>query len=185
MYWQTATTEIKNHTRKHMTLTTYNDLIAEEIKDLYSAETQLLLALPKMQAAASNEDLKDAFASHLEETRQQIVRLEKAGEALHIPVTGETCNAMKGLIAEAEELISMPGDPDVKDAALIGAAQRVEHYEIAAYGTVCTLLKRGDFDTSYDLLSRTLDEEKSADDKLNKLATGSMFSSGINKDAAE
>ena len=166
-----------------MSLMTYNDLLKEQIKDLFSAETQLLSALPKMVAAANNPDLKKAFSDHLEETRTHVSRLEKAGVELGFPLSGVTCNAMKGLIEEAEELIQTPGTADVKDAALIAAAQRVEHYEIAAYGTICQLLDLTDADESKSLLHDTLEEEKDADSKLTKLATGKLFSSGINKDA--
>ncbi|MDF3130974.1 ferritin-like domain-containing protein [Kiritimatiellaeota bacterium B1221] len=168
-----------------MSLMTYENLIEEEIKDLYSAENQLLQALPKMQAAAHCEELKQAFAEHLEETHTQVDRLTQAARLLGIGVTGETCNAMKGLIEEAEELIQTPGLPEVKDAALVGAAQRVEHYEIAAYGTVCQLLKNIEGDEAKDLLGKTLDEEKAADKTLSKLATGGLFSSGINHEAKE
>lgn len=166
-----------------MTLTTYRDLLKEQIKDLYSAETQLLRAFPSMVNAASNPDLKEAFSDHMDETRKHIDRLMKTGMELEIDLQGETCNAMRGLIEEAEELINTPGSADVKDAGLIAAAQRVEHYEIAAYGTVCQLLEETSADQSRGLLHDTLEEEKSANCKLTKLAVGEKNVAGVNEKA--
>jgi len=160
------------------------DLLIHEIRDLYSAETQLLDALPKMADAASDEDLKAAFRDHLKETENHVTRLREAGRHLHISVEGETCNAMKGLIKEGEEAIQKLGDPTVKDALLIASAQRVEHYEIAAYGSAACFAHCSDLGDVQKILEETLDEEKDADSKLNKLARGGMLSSGINQAAS-
>jgi len=147
-----------------------NDLLKHEIKDLFSAESQLINALPKMAKAASTSDLQKAFESHLEETKGHKERLEKAAELLGFSPTGETCNAMQGLIEEGEEIIEMDADEDVKDAGLIASAQRVEHYEIAGYGTACKFAKMLGKEEVRALLKKTLDEEYEADSKLNGIA---------------
>ena len=120
-------------------LNSLRDLLFEELRDLYSAEMQLIDALPKMAEAATSRELKSAFKHHLEETRGQISRLENIFQQMGEKSSGETCEAMKGLIREGEVLVKAEGDPDVRDAGLIGAAQRVEHYEIAGYGTARSL----------------------------------------------
>ncbi len=166
-----------------MQLNTLKDLYVEQLRDLYSAETQLLSALPKMAQAASSSGLKQAFQDHLTETQKQKQRLEQIFNELGTSPQGETCQAMQGLIEEGEELIQTNGDAKVKDAALIAAAQRVEHYEIAGYGTVRTFANELGFDKAKSLLQQTLDEEGNADKKLNALAEGGIFSSGINEKA--
>ncbi len=163
-----------------MNLNSLNDLFTSQVQDLYSAETQLLDALPKMASAATNSDLRDAFQSHLTETREHANRLQQVLKIVHAPAGSETCQAMKGLIKEGEETIRAHGDATVKDAALIAAAQRVEHYEIAGYGTAATLADQLGLSEAKDLLGQTLDEEKNADSKLTKLATGGWLSKGIN-----
>lgn len=168
-----------------MALNSLKDLLIHEMKDLYSAETQLTKALPKMVEAASHEKLKAAFEEHLQETRNHVSRLEEAFGHLGENAQGEHCEAMEGLLEEGEETIQKQGDPDVKDAALIAAAQRVEHYEIAGYGTARTYAERLDLSDVASLLEETLDEEKAADKKLNKIATGGFLSSGINKEAQQ
>ncbi len=164
-------------------LNNLTDLLVHEVRDLYSAETQLLDALPKMAAAATNEDLKRAFNEHLQETKGHVDRLADAARVLKVTPSGKTCEAMKGLIKEGSEVISELADPMVKDAALIAAAQRVEHYEIAAYGSAACFADQADAHDVKKLLGETLDEEKSADEKLTKIATGGLFSGGINKEA--
>lgn len=146
------------------------DLFIHEIRDLYSAETQLTEALPKMAEKATDNNLKNAFNSHLEETRRQKERLEKISQMLDIDVKGEKCEAMEGLIREGREALEMKGDNEVRDAALIGAAQRVEHYEMAGYGTARNYAKRLGFDDAANMLEETLSEEKGADAKLNDIA---------------
>ncbi|HBA83709.1 MAG TPA: ferritin-like domain-containing protein [Verrucomicrobia bacterium] len=168
-----------------MSLNTIDELLVEEIKDMYSAETQLLQALPEMAAAASSQELKDGFVEHLRETQEQVQRLEQVFNILGIQGDGKICEGMAGIIREGKQLISEPGDPAVKDAALIGAAQKVEHYEIASYGSICALADQIDDDDVKDLLGQNLESEKDTDDKLTRLAQGGLFSSGINKRAEE
>ena len=167
-----------------MQLQSLNDLFVEQLQDLYSAETQLVEALPKMASAASHEELRDAFEQHLAETRGHVERLQRIFGELGVTPGTETCKGMQGLIAEGEEVLRMQGDPAVIDAALIASAQRVEHYEIAGYGTVKTLAGHLDLDEAKGLLDDTLDEEGKADKLLTKIATGGMFKSGINQEAA-
>lgn len=157
---------------------TLKDLFEEQLKDLYSAESQLIDALPKLAKKASNEDLKQAFKDHLEETKEHKKRVEKAAEMIDLDPTGHTCKAMKGLLKEGEDWMEEDADEDVMDAGLIANAQRVEHYEIAAYGTVLTFAKQLGYSEIKDLLGETLDEEKAADDTLTQIAEAT-----VNQDA--
>jgi ferritin-like metal-binding protein YciE len=167
-----------------MQLQSLQDVFIHELQDLYDAENQLLKALPKMAQAASNQELREAFEHHLDETRDHAQRLDEIFGQLGISGSGETCEAMRGLIKEGEKTIAMDGDPTAKDAALIAAAQRVEHYEIAAYGTARTLAGELDHDEAQELLDQTLDEESNADKLLTKIATGGMLKTGVNEQAA-
>jgi len=167
-----------------MQLNTLNDVLEEQLTDLYSAEQQLITALPKMAQAASNTELRQAFETHLQETRGHFERLQELLPTLGFQTGGETCEAMQGLIKEGEKVVQAQGDPNAKDAALIAAAQRVEHYEIAAYGTARTLADQLDLDDAKDILDQTLDEESHADSLLTKIATGGMFKSGLNEQAS-
>jgi len=153
-----------------MKLETLHDLFVDELKDLYNAENQLVKALPKMAKAASSEDLRTAFEEHLEETENQVERLETIFKELDASPKGKKCKAMAGLIEEGKEMIEADGEDAVKDAALIAAAQRVEHYEMAGYGTVRTYAQLLGFDKVANLLQETLDEEAAADQKLTELA---------------
>ncbi|MGC4071287.1 MAG: ferritin-like domain-containing protein [Nibricoccus sp.] len=146
------------------------DLLADELKDLYNAETQLTKALPKMAKAASNEDLKQGFLTHLDETKGHIERLAKAFKLLDLPVKGKTCHAMKGLIEEGAEAIEVNAPDAVRDAQLIGAAQRVEHYEMAAYGTARAFAEALGESKVAQLLQDTLDEEGATNKKLTALS---------------
>ncbi|WP_373056756.1 ferritin-like domain-containing protein [Zunongwangia sp. H14] len=146
------------------------DLFEHQLKDLYSAESQLIEALPKMVKNASDGELKKAFESHLEETKEHKKRLEEVCKELGIKPTGEKCKAMEGLIKEAESFLKEDADDDVRDAGLIADAQRVEHYEISGYGTVVRYAKELGHDGLAKKLHKTLEEEYGADDKLNKLA---------------
>lgn len=167
-----------------MKLQTLHDLLVEQVKDLYSAETQLLKALPKMTKAATSEALKTAFTSHLEETQGQVERLDQILEKLETKPGRKKCQAMAGLIEEGKEMIDEDAEPSVHDAGLIAAAQRIEHYEIAGYGTAkafATLLGEQEI---ADLLDETLQEEKAADDKLTEVAlTGINEAAVSNEDA--
>jgi ferritin-like metal-binding protein YciE len=165
-----------------MQLQTLQDLFEHEISDLYSAETQLVSVLPKVAQAASNDELRNAFENHLQETRDHVRRLDEIRAQIGSSMT-EECAGMRGLIKEGQEIISGNGDAVVKDAALISAAQRIEHYEIAAYGTARTLADELDLPEAKDLLDQTLDEESNADKLLTKIATGGMFKAGINQQA--
>ena len=151
-------------------LDSLRDLLIEESRDLYSAETQLLDALPKMAEAASSSELKSAFSHHLEETKGHVSRLERVFQQMGEKSSGEVCEAMKGLIKEGEILVKAEGDPDVRDAGLVGAAQRVEHYEIAGYGTARSLARRLSETQIADTLQQTLQEEAQADKKLTAIA---------------
>jgi ferritin-like metal-binding protein YciE len=155
-----------------MELATLKDLFVEELQDLYSAETQITEALPKMAEAANAAELKRAFEQHLKQTEGQIERLEKIFEKLGEEPGGKECKGMAGLIEEGEELISEKPDPEVLDAGLIAAAQRVEHYEIAGYGTARTYAEELGEKEFARLLQTTLDEEGETDKKLTKLAEG-------------
>src|SRR4030081_102042 len=163
-----------------MAMDSLKDLYVDELKDLYNAENQLVKALPKMAKKASAPELRRAFESHLEQTKVHVDRLEKIFKGLGEKPTGKTCKAMKGLVEEGKEIIEEDGDDSVLDAALIGAAQRVEHYEIAGYGVVRTFASLLGENSAMDLLQRTLNEEAEADKKLTKLAE-----SVINVEASE
>lgn len=153
-----------------MKLNTLKDLYIEQLKDVYSAETQIAEALPKMVEAASHADLKQAFQDHLQQTKQQISRLEQVFQDLGTNPTGHKCKGMEGLLKEAEDMLKENADSDVLDAALITNAQRVEHYEIAAYGTICTYAEMLGRKNDKSTLGQTLDEEKMTDENLTRLA---------------
>ena len=153
-----------------MKLNTIEDLLHHELKDLHSAETQLVKALPKMAKAATNEDLRAGFEEHLEQTKVHVERLGKIGGLLGMKLTGHKCKAMAGLVEEGGELISEDAEDHVRDAGLIGAAQRVEHYEMAGYGTAASLARQLGHDEAADILEETLQEEKDTDAKLTELA---------------
>jgi ferritin-like metal-binding protein YciE len=167
-----------------MRLQSLDDVLIGQLTDLRSAEEQLVEALPRVAGSASTPELRQAFEHHLEQTREHVRRLDEALGHLGASGARERCEGMEGLIREGEEIVGSQGDPAAKDAALIAAAQRVEHYEIAGYGTARTLANQLGHDDLADLLDRTLDEESAADKKLTKLATGGMLASGINADAA-
>jgi ferritin-like metal-binding protein YciE len=153
-----------------MKIETLRELLVEELKDLYSAETQITKALPKLVKASSDAKLKQAFESHLEETKGHVQRLEQIFEQLEESPKGKTCEGMKGLLKEGDERAGEDGEPDVLDAGLISAAQRVEHYEIAAYGSARTFAQLLGENDIVKLLEATLEEEKAADSKLTQVA---------------
>jgi ferritin-like metal-binding protein YciE len=156
------------------------DLYIEELRDLYDAEQQIIQALPKMAQTASSQELKTAFQQHLEQTRGQVDRLEQIFRKLNTNPQGKKCVGVQGVIREGEQLIKQGGDPETLDAGLIGAAQKVEHYEIAGYGTVRTWARRLGDQEAAQLLQQTLDEEGETDKKLTRLAEA-----GINQEAAQ
>jgi ferritin-like metal-binding protein YciE len=162
----------------------FQDLFLNQIEDLYDAENRLTEALPKMAEASSSPQLRKAFEHHLTETQGHVSRLEQIFRAMNIEPKRETCQAMKGLIAEGEEMIKAKGDPEIKDAALIAAAQRVEHYEMAGYGTARTFANRLNLTQATGLLQQTLQEEKAADEKLSSIAESSVNAQAVGATAA-
>lgn len=157
-----------------MKLESLNDLFLHQIKDLYNAEQQLTKALPKMAEKASSPKLKTAFKDHLKETETQIKRLEQVFEALGEKAKGEKCKAMEGLLKEGEDFMKEDASKEVMDAGLIASAQRVEHYEIAGYGTACTYAKSLGHTEALNLLKENLAEEKKTDEKLTDLAESTI-----------
>lgn len=159
---------------------TLHDAFLDELRDMYHAEKQLTSALPKLAKKAKNPDLADAFQSHLAETENHVTRLEQVFEELGETAKAKTCEGMKGIISEANEMIGESFDEQTMDAVLIASAQRAEHYEIAAYGTLVTWARTMEHDSAADLLQQNLDEEKAADEKLTDIAE-----SGVNEQAAQ
>lgn len=157
-----------------MELNTLKDLYIHELKDLYSAEKQLVKALPKMAKAATNPDLAAGFKEHLEETKEHAVRLEKILKSHDQTTRGPKCKGMEGVVAEGAEMIEEEADDEVRDAGLIAAAQRVEHYEMAGYGTARTYAELLGDKSGAKLLQQTLDEEAATDEKLTTLATSAI-----------
>jgi ferritin-like metal-binding protein YciE len=158
-----------------MKIESLNKLLEDQLKDLHSAETQLVKALPKMAKAASSEALREAFTAHLEETKVHVERLDQVGRQLEMKLTGKKCKAMEGLIEEGKEVLEADGPGAVIDAALIAAAQRVEHYEISAYGTAKALAEFLGLDRAVELLRQTEEEESAADEKLTGIAEGEVM----------
>jgi ferritin-like metal-binding protein YciE len=153
-----------------MKLNSLQELYVEQLRDLYDAEQQIIKALPKMIEAATSGDLKEALTGHLDVTKEQATRLEKIITTLGEKAKGEKCKGMQGVIDEGSDLIGKVEEPEVRDAAIIAAAQRVEHYEMAGYGTARTFATLLEEDEATKLLQQTLDEEKEADQKLTELA---------------
>ena len=169
---------VENRNPHTMQLETLKDLYIHELKDLHSAEKQLTKALPKMAKAATNESLADGFRLHLDQTEEHVNRLEQILESHKESTRGPKCKGMEGLIEEGSEMIEEDAEDEVRDAGLIAAAQRVEHYEIAGYGTVRTFAQRLGKQDAAKLLQQTLDEEAATDKKLTQLAE-----QGINQQA--
>jgi len=153
---------------------TLRDLMVEHLQDLYSAETQIIKALPKMEKAAHNTELKDGFRMHLAQTQEQAQRLEQIAKALGFSPNGKKCKGMEGLLAEGEEIMKEDGNLDVLDAGLIAAAQKVEHYEISAYGTAIAMAKQLGEKDYLSLLKQSLTEEEMTDKKLSQVAESTI-----------
>jgi len=153
-----------------MSVKTLHELFVHELSDIYSAEKQLTKALPRLARAAANPKLRQAFEAHLEETQGQVERIDRIVENGDIRLKRIKCAAMEGLVEEGREVIEAVEQGPVRDAALIAGAQKVEHYEIASYGTLCALAKQLGYDKAIDLLKQTLGEEKATDEKLTALA---------------
>ena len=158
-----------------MKMPTLTKLLEDQLKDIYSAENQLVKALPKMAKKASAKSLKEAITGHLEETKHQVERLDQIGESLGIKLSGKKCKAMEGLIEEGAEVLEAEGPGPVIDSALIAAAQRVEHYEISAYGSARTFAQQLGHADVAELLQETLDEESAADEKLNSISEDELL----------
>ena len=153
-----------------MKIKTLEDLLADELKDLYSAENQIVKALPKMAKTTQSRELRSAFEEHLRQTENQVQRLERACNELGISPKGKKCVGMEGLLEEGKEIMMNGSDADAMEAGMIGAAQKVEHYEIAAYGTARAHARQLGFNSVAQLLNQTLEEEKMTDEKLTKIA---------------
>jgi ferritin-like metal-binding protein YciE len=158
-----------------------DELFLHQLKDLYDAELRLTDAIPKLAEKATNPELKTAFENHLRETEKQVERLETIFEQLGQEAERQKCHAMVGLIAEGDEVLDADGDADVLDAALIAAAQRVEHYEISGYGTARAFARRLGNPYAAELLQQSLDEEAAADEKLTGIAEGSVNPSAVHR----
>jgi ferritin-like metal-binding protein YciE len=167
-----------------MKLKDMNALLVHEVKDLLNAEKQLVKALPKMAAATSNPKLRDAMESHFEETKNHVARLEEVCDLLGIPARGHKCPAMEGLVEEGQEIIDSDGDDAVRDAALIAAAQRVEHYEMAGYGSARTFAQELGLTKVAKLLQATLDEEGKANKKLTDIAESRVNAKAVGAGAS-
>lgn len=154
---------------------TLDELLEDQLKDLFSAENQLIKALPRLAKKANSEALKEAMLAHLEETEGQVERLIQIAELLEIKLSGKKCKAMEGLVQEGKEILEEDGRSAVIDAALIGAAQKVEHYEISAYGTAKAIATHLGQTEVADLLQQTLDEESATDEKLTALSVDEIL----------
>ena len=163
-----------------MAVKSVNDLLLDELRDIYHAEKQLVKALPKMAKATKSDKLRQAIEHHLDETKGHVERLDQIFRQLDARSSGQRCEAMEGLIEEAKEMMDDVTTPEVLDAAMITAAQKVEHYEIASYGSVCALAEALGHKDAARLLEQTLGEEKAADQKLNQIAL-----SGVNQSALQ
>ncbi|MCJ8166307.1 ferritin-like domain-containing protein [Pontibacter sp. E15-1] len=157
-----------------MKLNNLKDLMIHELQDILNAEKQITKALPKMIEASASSKLKDAFKTHLKQTEKHIERLETVCKMVGVEAKGEKCKAMEGIIKECDSMMNEKADKSVMDAALIGCAQRVEHYEIAAYGTICTYAKQLGMNDVLDQLLMTLDEEKKTDSLLTQIAESTV-----------
>jgi len=153
-----------------------HDLFVNQIQDAYSAETQLTKALPKMARAATHPKLRAGFEKHLQETQRQVKRLEEIGHEFNIKLNVNICEAMEGLIEEGQEILGLGLDGEVQDAGLIAAAQKVEHYEIALYGCLCSWAEQLGYTTAKTLLTETLEEERQTNDHLTDLAQSDINS---------
>jgi len=158
-----------------MSLDSLKDVLEDQIKDLYSAETQLIAALPKVAEKANNAELKQLVTDHLAQTKAHAERLERVGELIGVKLGGKTCKAMKGLVEEAKEGLAEKGDPAALDVAIVAAAQRVEHYEISAYGTAIAIADQLGHTEVSEILEETLTEEKAADEKLTRVCMDQLF----------
>lgn len=174
----------REHTEKEVgNMTTFRELFLEQLGDIHSAETQITEALPKLVEAATDDELKDALSTHLHETRRQIDRLKEVFAELGEKPAIKTCMGMKGLLKESDEGLQKGLSGPLGDALIIANAQRVEHYEISAYGTAIAWARQLDLGDVADLLDESLDEEAGADEKLTSIAEGGLLTAGLNEEA--
>ena len=166
-------------------LASLDDLLVHDLQDIYHAENQILKALPRMVKAATHPDLKRAFENHRQQTEGQVRRLEQAFKLLGVPARGKKCEGMAGLLEEGRKMMEEDAEAPVMDAALISAAQKVEHYEIASYGCVCTYAEMLGYDQVHDLLGQNLDEEETTDQQLTSLAETVINQAGEVVDGGE
>jgi ferritin-like metal-binding protein YciE len=166
-------------------LKSLDDLLVHELQDIYHAEGQITKALPKMIKAASHPELRAAFEEHLQQTHGQIERLDRVFELLGVPAKGRKCEGMAGIIAEGQKTLDENAEADVLDAALIAAAQKVEHYEIACYGCVATYAEMLGYDQVHELLGQNLDEEETTDERLSDLAESIINAEAADQDDVE
>lgn len=164
---------------------TLHDIFLQEIKDVYDAEQQIITALPSMISAASDEELTTLLQEHLEETEEQVTRLEELATNLGYDLSGVSCKGMSGIIAEGKKMLEMNVSDEIKDALIISAAMKVEHYEMSTYMTLVTLAGVLDYSIAEDLLTSNLEEEEAAAEALQGLAEGGLFSKGLTEKAAE
>lgn len=163
-----------------------NKLFMNELKDMYSSENQIIKALPNFIKLATSNELKEALNKHLKETERQVTRVKKIFSLLGVTPTEETCEGMRGIIAEGNEMVTSDPKSPTLDAAIIAACQKIEHYEIATYGTLKNFAKQLDLDSEVvDLVDEILDEEVAADKQLTKIAQGTLFTTGVNQQAAQ
>jgi ferritin-like metal-binding protein YciE len=159
--------------------TTLHDLFVQELKDILDGERQLVKALPKLAKTAANADLKAGIEEHLEQTKGHVTRIERVFEMMGTKALGKKCIGIQGILEEGQETVSAQKDPELADAALIASCQKVEHYEIATYGTLCAWARTLEIDQAARLLEETLEEEKAADEKLTELAESSINASAV------
>lgn len=162
-----------------MKMNTLDDLLADMVKDLYSAETQITKALPKLAKTASSDELRMAFEEHLSQTHKQIERLDKIGQQLEVRLKGKKCVGMEGIIEEGKEVLEAEGEPEVIDLALIAAAQKVEHYEVASYSAAIDLAQLIGHEDVAGMLQETLDEEQQTSERLDQLVDTLTASGGV------
>lgn len=170
-----------NHSKNNSKHNDFKALFSDEISDLLSAENQMVVALPIIIHALKNEKLKEALKTHLKETKNQVIRLKKVFSIIGEKPVSKTCKGMEGILKEGSELLNEQMDAELRDAFIIGIAQRVEHYEMAGYGTARSHAIQLGLEQVSDLLKETLDEEANADKTLTKIAEGTIFTTGVNK----
>lgn len=168
-----------------MALNSIRDLFITELRDVYDAENRIVTLLPRCVEAASSSDLQEAFEDHLDETREQIRRLDKIFNQLGESPLGEKCDAMEGLVRECESMVNEPAESWVRDALMISMSQRIEHYEMAVYGTVCNYAQHMGEQDALDLLQQTLTEEKETDKKLTRIAESCLKAAGVGKQSKQ